>query len=34
MKLKAKESLHCADYEMVCDKIFSAALPLAEAPKV
>ena len=32
MKPSGNESLHCTDYEMVCDRKFSAALPPAEAP--
>ena len=33
MKFRANKSLHCTDYEMVCDRDFSNALPPAEAPK-
>ena len=33
MTFSANESLHCTDYEMVCDRNFFAVLPQTETPK-
>ena len=34
MKPSGNETLHRPDQEMICDKIFSAALPRTEFPQV